>query len=146
MIKKDLIYPKEYYLIKDACIAVRKKLGNGFLEKLYERALIIELLERGFQVESQKKFDVYYNKQLIGNYFADIVVDKKIIIEVKCVVEISNIHQAQILNYLKISNYKLGIIVNYPNNNIGVQVKRIPNFINKINVHSDIPVEELSKE
>ncbi|MEA1971930.1 MAG: GxxExxY protein [Candidatus Cloacimonadota bacterium] len=129
MNKNDLIYHDEFYKIKGACIAVRKELGNGFLEKLYENALVIELRDRGFKVDNQKHFEVYYKDQLIGNYLPDIIVDDKIIIELKCVSEISKTHKAQVINYLKITDFKLGIIINFPNDNLGFTIERIPNFI-----------------
>ena len=131
MIKEDIIYHDEFYKIKGACIAVRKELGNGFLEKLYENALIIELRDRGFKVNNQKHFEVYYKEQIIGTYIPDILVDDKIIIEVKCVSEVSKIHIAQLINYLKITNYQLGIIVNFPNDDLGFTIERVPNFIKK---------------
>ncbi len=126
---KDLIYKDDFYKIKAACIEVRKILGNGFLEKVYENALKYELGQNGFQVENQKEIKVIYKTINVGKYFPDLVIDEKIIIELKCAKEISPIHKAQLLNYLKATGYRLGIIVNYPNNKPGVEIERIPNFI-----------------
>ena len=83
-----LIYKEEFYLIKQACITVRETLGNGFLEKVYEKALLIELKRLGLNVVSQKELLVWYRNQNVGQYFADIVVDASIILELKTVTKI----------------------------------------------------------
>ena len=124
----ELIYKEEFYKIKQACIEVRKEIGNGFLEKVYENALKIELDELGFEVETQKEIKVSYKNRIIGNYYADLVVDDKIIIELKTVKQILSIHKAQLLNYLVAANYKLGLLINFPNDDMGFKIIRIPNF------------------
>ncbi len=126
---KDLIYKEDFYKIKAACIEVRKVLGNGFLEKVYENALKYELEQNGFQVENQKEIEVFYKKINVGKYFPDLIIDEKIIIELKCAKEICPIHKVQLLNYLKATAFRLGIIINYPNDKPGVELERIPNFI-----------------
>ena len=126
---KDLIYKDDFYKIKAACIEVRKVLGNGFLEKVYENALKYELEQNGFNVENQKEIKVFYKNINVGKYFPDLVIDEKIIIELKCAKEISSIHKAQLFNYLKATGFRLGIIINYPNDKPGVEIERIPNFI-----------------
>ena len=125
----DLIFKEEFYLIKQACITVRKALGNGFLEKVYENALLIELKRLGLAVVSQKELLVKYRGQDVGQYFADIVVNDKIIIELKTVNKIVSIHRMQVLNYLKATGYELGILINFPNDTTGFEIERIPNFI-----------------
>ncbi len=125
----DLIFKDEFFKIKKACIKIRKNLGNGFLEKVYENALVIELRKAGFEIEQQKELIVKYDEQIVGQYFADIVVDNKIIIELKTVEKISNIHIAQTLNYLKATGYKLGLIINFSNQTKGFEIERVPNFI-----------------
>jgi len=129
--KLDLIFKEEFYQIKKACIEVRKRLGNGFLEKVYEKALCIELKRFGFIVETQKKIIISYRNQIIGEYFADIVVNNKIIIELKCVEKLNEFHKAQLLNYLKATNLELGILINFPNNRKGFEIERVPNLIDK---------------
>lgn len=125
---KDLIYKEEFYEIKQACIEVRKILGNGFLEKVYENALKKELERQGFKIEQQKEILVYYKDFVVGQYFADLIVNEKIIIELKCATEITSLHKAQLLNYLKATGYKLGIIINFPNDKEGFEIERVPNF------------------
>ena len=127
----DLIFKDEFYKIKKACIEVRKRLGNGFLEKVYEKALCIELKRFGFIVEIQKKILVYYRKNIVGEYIADILVNEKIIIELKCVEKLNEFHKAQLLNYLKATNIELGILINFPNSRTGFEIERIPNLIGK---------------
>ena len=125
----DLIFKEEFYLIKQACITVRKALGNGFLEKVYENALLIELKRLSLAVVSQKELLVKYRDQNVGQYFADIVVNDKIIIELKTVKRIESIHKMQVLNYLKATGYELGVLINFPNDSAGFDIERIPNFI-----------------
>ena len=125
----ELIYKEEFYLIKQACITVRKKLGNGFLEKVYENALLIELKRLGLSAVPQKELLVQYRNQTIGQYFADIVVNDKIIIELKTVKNIENIHKMQVLNYLKATGHELGLLIDFPNDSAGFDIVRIPNFI-----------------
>ncbi len=125
----DLIFKEEFFKIKEACIQVRKELGNGFLEKVYENSLKLELEAKDFIVESQKKLVVKYKNKTVGVYIADLVLDSKIIIEVKTADSITNIHRAQLLNYLKATGFKLGIIINFPPDRTGFDIERIPNYI-----------------
>ncbi len=129
IVMEDLIYKDEFYQIKAACIEVRKVLGNGFLEKVYENALKHELRSRNINVETQKEITVLYKSAVVGKYFADLIIDNRIIVELKCATEISSIHKAQLLNYLKATGYKLGIIINFPNDSKGFEIERIPNLI-----------------
>jgi len=124
----DLIYKEEFFKVKQACIEVRKALGNGFLEKVYERALFHELSDLGFKVETQKPIEISYKGNIVGDYILDMIVDNKIIIELKCVDNIQNIHRAQLINYLKATQLKLGILINFPNSKKGFEIERIPNF------------------
>ena len=94
-------------------IQVHKTLGNGFLEKVYENALIIELKENNLLAENQKKLNVFYKDQVVGEYFADIVVEDKIILELKVCNQLSNIHKAQLINYLKSTGLKIGYLINF---------------------------------
>ncbi|MCK4652979.1 MAG: GxxExxY protein [Candidatus Cloacimonetes bacterium] len=125
----DLIFKEEFFKIKEACIQVRKELGNGFLEKVYENSLKLELEAKDFIVESQKKLVVKYKNKTVGVYIADLVLDSKIIIEVKTADSITNIYRAQLLNYLKATGFKLGIIINFPPDRTGFDIERIPNYI-----------------
>lgn len=81
--------------ILNAAFEVHNTLGSGFLEKIYENALVYELRMRGYRAEAQKDIQVDYKGQLVGNYMADIVVENKVVLELKTVDSISNIHHAQ---------------------------------------------------
>lgn len=101
------------YKINGAVFEVNKVLGAGFLEKVYENALLIELHNLGLKAENQMPINVKYKGKEVGEYFADIVVENKIIIELKSVEKILKIHEAQLLNYLKATNYKIGLLINF---------------------------------
>lgn len=90
-------------------------LGHGFLESVYEQALVYELEEAGFNVERQKDISVLYKKKPCGLFKADLVIDKKVIIELKAVQSLNSAHEAQLLNYLKATKLELGLLVNFGN-------------------------------
>ncbi|MEK7310216.1 MAG: GxxExxY protein [Planctomycetota bacterium] len=99
--------------ILNAAFEVHNILRCGFSEKLYERPLIYELKQRGLKVEQQKRIEVEYKESIAGDYIADIVVDNKVIVELKAVEAIIKIHEAQLLNYLNASKYHVGLILNF---------------------------------
>jgi GxxExxY protein len=92
---------------------VSNVLGAGFLEKVYERALARELTPRGLRVSCQVSFPVSYKGQLVGEYLADLVVEGRLVIELKCVERFSNEHMAQCINYLKASHLRLALLFNF---------------------------------
>ncbi len=92
---------------------VYRELGNGFLEKVYERALFLELQEMRLQVQAQSQIKVFYKGQLIGDYFADLLVNEQIIVEVKSVADISEFHKNQLRHYLKATEIELGLLLNF---------------------------------
>jgi GxxExxY protein len=94
-------------------IKVHKTLGHGFLEKVYENALCIELLDNKISFEQQKEINVYYNNQIVGQYFTDIIVEDKIILELKAVKGLDDSHYSQLHNYLNATNYHLGYLINF---------------------------------
>jgi GxxExxY protein len=101
------------YKINGAIFEVNRVLGPGFLEKVYENALLKELKLQGLNVVSQAPIKVFYKEECVGEYFADILVEDKVIIELKTVERIEKIHEAQLLNYLKATGIKIGILVNF---------------------------------
>ena len=101
------------YAIRGAIFEVNRVLGPGFLEKVYENALSIELTNRGLTVEKQVPIKVVYKENPVGDYIADMLVEKKVIIEVKTVGKLDKIHEAQLLNYLKATGIHLGLLVNF---------------------------------
>jgi GxxExxY protein len=92
---------------------VFNKLGHGFLEKVYENALKYELERNGFTVEKQKPVKVYYENQVVGEYFADLVVNHCIIVELKAAESIREEHELQLLNYLKATDVEVGLLLNF---------------------------------
>jgi GxxExxY protein len=92
---------------------VANVLGAGFLEKVYERALIRELALRGVNARAQVSFPVCYKGQYVGEYVADLVVEERLIVELKCVDRFANEHLAQCINYLKASGLHVALLVNF---------------------------------
>ena len=92
---------------------VANVLGSGFLEKLYERALIRELALRRLSAKAQFSFPVCYKGQYIGEYVADLVVEEKLIVELKCVEHFVDQHLAQCINYLKASRLRVALLINF---------------------------------
>ena len=88
-------------------------LGSGFLEKVYENALVVELQSQGLQVQQQVPLTVEYRGVIVGEYVADMVVEGKILLELKAASQITDAHKAQLLNYLKASGIEVGFIINF---------------------------------
>ena len=101
------------YQINGAVFEVNRVLGGGFLEKVYKKALLIELNIRGINAASQVPLKVSYKENIVGDYVADILVENQVILELKTVDEIQKIHEAQLINYLKATGLKIGLIVNF---------------------------------
>ncbi len=96
-----------------AAYTVYNNLGAGFLEKVYEKAMEIELRKQGLVAVTQFPIKVYYDNNIIGDYFADILVENCIIVELKAINEISKVHETQLVNYLKATGLKVGLIINF---------------------------------
>lgn len=110
----ELVLRDEVYAIVGAAIEVHRELGPGFLEAVYQEALEIELLEQGIPFETQKLLRIQYKgKTLEKAYVADLICYAQIVIELKVVNQLSGSEEAQILNYLKATGLKLGLIINF---------------------------------
>jgi GxxExxY protein len=96
-----------------AFYAVYNKLGYGFLEKVYENALILELRKAGLKVLQQVPIEVCYDGQPVGEYFADLLVEDKVILEVKATEALIKAHENQLVNYLKATRLELGLVLNF---------------------------------
>ena len=96
-----------------AVFEVSNTLGAGFLEKVYERALLRELALRGIRATSQTSFKVFYKDYCVGEYFADLLIEDVLVVELKCVEHFANEHVAQYLNYLKASGLTLCLLINF---------------------------------
>ena len=111
------------YAINGAIFEVNKVLGPGFLEKVYEKALLYELKNRGLKSVGQAPIAVNYKGQCVGEYFADILVEDRVIIELKTAKKIEKIHEAQLLNYLKATGIQVGLLVNFRHSK--AEIKRL---------------------
>ena len=111
--KTELILNEVTFQIIAAVIEVHKVLGFGFLENVYEKALLKELRLRGLKADCQKEMKVKYKGEEVGSYFADIVVNEEIILELKSVEHLNNSHKAQLLNYLKGTGLRVGFLINF---------------------------------
>ena len=96
-----------------AAYKVHNTLGFGFLEKVYQNALLIELAKREIKADSEKPIKVFYNGKMVGDYVADVVVDDKVILELKAVKELNDIHEVQLVNYLKATGIEVGLLINF---------------------------------
>jgi GxxExxY protein len=104
-----------------AAYNVHNELGQGFLEKLYKNALGVELEDAGVKCNLEVPIKVSYHGKIVGDYCADIVVDNKIVVEVKAVSKLSTVHEVQLVNYLKATGLTVGLLINFGES---VQVKR----------------------
>ena len=113
-IMTDLIYKEESYRIIGACFEVHKILGNGFLEAVYQEALEIEFKVQNIPYEREKTLTIQYKNNILNKkYIADFVCFDKIILELKAFSELASEHESQVLNYLKSTGFKLGLLVNF---------------------------------
>jgi GxxExxY protein len=111
------------YAINGAAFEVNRVLDSGFLGKVYENALLIELKERGLNAESQIPVKVFYKKKVVGEYIIDMLIERKVIVEIKTVEKFNNVHEAQLLNYLKASGIQVGLLINFKHPK--VEIKRM---------------------
>jgi GxxExxY protein len=101
------------YKINGAIFEVNRVLGSGFLEKVYENALLLEFKKQGLKAESQTLISVLYKGEVVGEYLADILVEDQVILELKAVDQLQKVYEAQLLNYLKATGTKVGLLVNF---------------------------------
>jgi len=120
-LNQNLKYVELTEQIISCAYEVYKILGIGFLEKVYENAMIEELKSRGLKAESQRRITVRYKGHVIGDYFADIVVEDVIIVELKALDKLNDINELQIKNYLKATGIEVGLLINFGKS---VEVKR----------------------
>jgi len=110
---KDIVYKESSYELVGLAMEVHRKLGFGFLEKVYENALMILFDKHEIPAQQQVPLRVYFEGKPVGDYIADILVDSKIILELKSVDNITDAHRAQLLNYLRATKLRLGMILNF---------------------------------
>lgn len=111
--EQKILYKELSYEIINAAMQVHNALGPGFTEKVYEEALCLELQNKGLSFDRQRKVDVRYRDMKVGEYYPDIVVDGKVLLELKAVSEHNSVFDAQVYSYLKATGLRLGILINF---------------------------------
>lgn len=117
----EIVESELSYRIVGEAYKIRDELGFGFLEKVYEKALIVGMREIGLRVAQQVPIDVRYHGQNVGTYYADLIVEGRILIEVKVAEKITRAHLAQTRNYLQATGLKLGIVINFSRESVDVE-------------------------
>lgn len=112
--------------IISGCYTVYNNLGSGFLEKVYENALVLELENHNLRVGQQVPISVHYAGKQVGEYFADLLVENLIIVELKAIDTLADIHEVQLVNYLKATRLEVGLLVNFGPK---IQIKRKINTV-----------------
>ncbi len=119
--EQKLVLKDEVFEIVGCAMEVLNSLGHGLLEKPYENALVVEFGLRNIPFRQQPSFDVMYKQVLVGKYAPDLIVFNQIVIETKVIDKITNHEQGQILNYLKITGMKVGVILNFKHSKLDWQ-------------------------
>lgn len=114
IMKEDYIFKRECYEIIGCCMEVHSELGCGFLEAIYQEALELSFMDTEIPFEREVQLDVFYKgRELNKKYFADFICFDEIIVELKAVDKLSEVHYAQVLNYLKATGKRVGLLVNF---------------------------------
>lgn len=120
----SILYKEECYKIIGACMNVHKELGPGFLEAVYQESLTIEFLDQGIPFEKEQEIRIFYKDKLLEKcYKADFLCFGQIIVELKALSELSNDHISQLLNYLKATKLRVGLLVNF--RSLSLKYKRL---------------------
>ena len=110
----ELILKDEVYAVVGAAMEVKRVMGAGFLEGVYQEAMLVELTARGVPVEAEKPIDIKYKgRSLTHRYYADLVCFGQVIVELKAINRLSGKEEAQVLNYLKATGFKVGVLINF---------------------------------
>ena len=113
-----------------ACFEVINELGAGFLESVYEKALLVVLQENGLSAVSQSPIPVRFRNQTVGEFFADILVENRVLVELKATKSIAPEHLSQVINYLKATGLKTGLLINFGNQKL--EYRRLNNRFEKL--------------
>lgn len=113
MSQEELIHKELVYIVIGCAMKVHRELGYGFLEKVYENSMMVLLNKEKIEAKQQFPVPVLFDNTIVGEYFADIMIEDKILVELKTVEKIKNVHFAQLLNYLKATGIKLGLLINF---------------------------------
>jgi len=117
----------EYKELTEKIIAcayrVYNKMGSGFVESVYEKCLVIELLKAGLLIESQKAINVFYDGENVGEFIADIIVHDTVILELKAVKQLAKAHEVQLVNYLTATGKPVGLLINFGEDKVEIKRK-----------------------
>ncbi len=121
--KNDLLFAELTSAVLESSFEILDELGNGFLETVYKNALYVYLKENGFSVDIEQPFNVNFRNHVVGLYKVDLIVEKKVIIELKACKCLLPEHQAQVINYLKVTDLPVGLLLNF--GNMKLEYKRL---------------------
>jgi GxxExxY protein len=124
----DYVNPKYKYSkltgeIIAAALEVHQIIGNGFQEVIYQRALVIEMMERNLSFLREEEMDIYYKERKIGRRRMDFLIERKVMLEIKAVIKLEDVHLAQAINYLEAYNLEIGLLINFGSKSL--QFKRL---------------------
>ncbi len=110
---------------------VGNQMGYGFVESVYEKCLLVELARKGIKAQAQKRIRVFYKEAEVGEFIADIVVDDRLILEIKKASTLTQIHEAQLINYLQATGMENGLLINFAEDKVEIkrkfrQAKKLP--------------------
>ena len=122
VVRKYKDYPESDLTEKiiQASIEVQKNLGHGFLESIYENALVVELEKMGLKYEKQKLVEIFYKNVKVGEHRVDLIVENRVITELKAISDFEQIHRAQIISYLTATGLRIGLLINFGKTKIDV--------------------------
>src|SRR5271154_2705748 len=135
--KKELPHADISEIIIGCCFEVMKELGSSFLENVYKNALFIAMKESELTVLVEQSFEVVFRNRKIGKYIADLIVENLIVIELKCCKTLLPEHQAQVINYLKVSGLPVGFLVNFGNQKLEYKRLHHPDKFKEIEEFSE---------
>lgn len=136
-----MLYSELTGRILEACFEVSSELGIGFVESVYENALLIALRQKGLKAESQVPLAVKFRSEIIGEFRVDILVESKILLELKAVSSLSKEHYAQTINYLKATGIEVALLINFGNPKL--EYRRFDNKFLQQNSANKIPLREI---
>ena len=110
---------------------VYNNLGFGFLEKVYKKAMIVELKRERLNIVEESKIEVHYEGEIIGEYYADLLVENKVIVELKTTKDLSETHEKQLINYLKATDIEVGLLINFGEKEVGTKRKIYDNELKR---------------
>lgn len=113
--ESNVLYAEEVYQLIGFAFSVLKEVGHGYHEKIYENGLVVDLKENGIEYKQQPRFDVEYKGVELGYYIPDLITHGKIVVDTKTIDKITDHERGQMINYLRLTNLRLGLVINFKN-------------------------------